>query len=101
MGSDIQYENKIVNHTFEPLGVLLTFFIAILTFAGALYFYLWSRKRVRPVEEEPKAATKKSEVTATVKSDEGMKAQYSDEHLVVTSNMKQRLKKFDEPKEMK
>ena len=101
MGSDVQYENQIINHTFEPLGVLLSFFIAIACFGGAVYFYIYTRKKLQPPEEKPQVATKKTEVKATVKSDEGIKAKYSDEHLVVTSNMAERLKMFSGGKIMK
>lgn len=94
MGSDVQYENQIINHTFEPFGILLTFFISIACLIGALYLYIYTRKKLQPTEEAPKASTQKSEVTTTVKSDEGIKAKYSDEHLVVTSNMAERLKMF-------
>ena len=94
MGSDVQYKNQVINHTFEPLGILLTFFISIACLGGALYFYIYTRKKLLPPEEAPTASTQKSEVKATVKSDEGIKAKYSDEHLVVTSNMAERLKMF-------
>ena len=101
MGSDVQYENQVINHTFEPLGVLLAFFISIICFGGSIYLYLFTRKRLQPPEEAPKVATKKTEVKATVKSDEGIKARYSDEHLVVTSNMAERIKMFSGANVMK
>ena len=45
-----------------------------------------------------KSIYSKKEIAPTIKSDQGMKAQYSDEHLVVTSNMAERLKMFDKKK---
>ena len=92
MGSDNTYENRVINHTFEPAITPIIFVVSVLCLVGSIIFYLYTRKKLQPV---PEASHSKKEITPTVKSDEGMKAQYSDDHLVVTSNMQERLKMFD------
>ena len=96
MGSDeMVYENRIINHTFEPFLTPIIFLVSILCLVGSILFYLYTRKKFQP---EPEESHSKKEITPTIKSDQGMKAQYSDEHLVVTSNMAERLKMFDKKK---
>ena len=95
MGSDNTYENRVINHTFEPAITPIIFVVSILCLVGSILFYLYTRKKLQPV---PEASQSKKEISPTVKSDEGIKAQYSDEHLVVTSNMNERLKMFDKNK---
>ena len=96
MGSDeMVYENRIINHTFEPFLTPIIFLVSILCLVGSILFYLYTRKKLQP---EPEESHSKKEITPTIKSDQGMKAQYSDEHLVVTSNMAERLKMFDKKK---
>ena len=97
MGSDeIVYENRVINHTFEPFLTPIILLVSLLCFAGSLYFYLYTRKRLKPEPqyEPPAAMAPKKEIVNTVKPAEGMKAQYSDDHLIVTSNMQERLKMF-------
>ena len=96
MGSDESvYENRIINHTFEPFLTPIIFLVSILCLVGSILFYLYTRKKLQP---EPEESHSKKEITPTIKSDQGMKAQYSDDHLVVTSNMAERLKMFDKKK---
>jgi len=96
MGSDeMVYENRIINHTFEPFLTPIIFLVSILCLVGSILFYLYTRKKLQP---EPEESHSKKEIAPTIKSDQGMKAQYSDEHLVVTSNMAERLKMFDKKK---
>ena len=93
MGSDeFVPENRIFNHTFEPFVTPIIFLISLVCLALSIYLYLFTRKKLKPV---PKASEKKKEIHTTVKSDSGITAQYSDAHLVVTSNMQERLKMFD------
>ena len=93
MGSDANvYENRIYNHTFEPFVTPIIFLISLACLAISIYFYMYTRKKLKPV---PAASERKKEINTTVKSDAGISAQYSDEHLVVTSNMNERLKMFD------
>ena len=100
MGSDIeyQYENRVINKTFEPLPILLTFFISIACLTGSILFYLYTRKKLSPspIPQVPPQSQSKKDIVPTVKSDTGMKAQYSDDHLIVTSNMAERLKMFEQ-----
>ena len=96
MGSDeMVYENRIINHTFEPFLTPIIFLVSILCLVGSILFYLYTRKKL---QLEPEESHSKKEIAPTIKSDQGMKAQYSDEHLVVTSNMAERLKMFDKKK---
>ena len=96
MGSDeMVYENRIINHTFEPFLTPIIFLVSILCLVGSILFYLYTRKKL---QLEPEESHSKKEITPTIKSDQGMKAQYSDEHLVVTSNMAERLKMYDKKK---
>ena len=95
MGSDTTFENKVINHTFEPAITPIIFIVSLLCLVGSILFYLYTRKKLQPV---PEASQSKKDITPTVKSDEGIKAQYSDDHLVVTSNMNERLKMFDKSK---
>ena len=96
MGSDeMVYENRIINHTFEPFLTPIIFLVSILCLVGSILFYLYTRKKL---QHEPEESHSKKEIAPTIKSDQGMKAQYSDEHLVVTSNMAERLKMFDKKK---
>ena len=95
MGSDNTYENRVINHTFEPAITPIIFVVSILCLVGSIVFYLYTRKKLQPV---PEASNSKKEIAPTIKSDEGIKAQYSDDHLVVTSNMNERLKMFDKNK---
>ena len=92
MGSDIVYENKVYNHTFEPFVTPIVFLISIACLSLTILLYLHTRKKLKPV---PVASQKKKEINTKVKSDSGITAQYSDEHLIVTSNMQERLKMFD------
>ena len=95
MGSDNTYENRVINHTFEPAITPIIFVVSVLCLVGSILFYLYTRKKLQPV---PEASNSKKEIAPTIKSDEGIKAQYSDDHLVVTSNMNERLKMFDKNK---
>ena len=52
----------------------------------------YTRKKLQPT---PQVSHTKKEIAPTVKSDQGMSAKYSDDHLIVTSNMQERLKLFD------
>ena len=92
MGSEIVYENRIINHTFNPFVTPIIFLVSIACLALSILFYCYTRKKLKPV---PEASQSKKEITPTIQSNKGMKAQYSDEHLVVTSNMQERLKIFD------
>ena len=92
MGSDIVYENRVYNHTFEPFVTPIVFLISVACLSLTVLFYLHTRKKLKPV---PEVSQKKKEINAKVKSDSGITAQYSDEHLIVTSNMQERLKMFD------
>ncbi len=92
MGSQITYKNDIINHTFDPLFAPLIFLVSLLILIGSIIFFCISKKKGKPI---PEASDSKKEIKTTVKSDKSMKTQYSDEHLVVTSNMKERLKMFD------
>ena len=95
MGSDVVYENRIINHTFEPFVTPIIFLVSLLCLVGSIIFYLYTRKKLKPV---PEASTSKKEIAPTVKSDKGYKAQYSDEHLVVTSNMDEKKRMFESKK---
>ena len=95
MGSDPTYENRIINHTFEPSLTPIIFVVSLLCLGGSILFYLYTRKKLEPV---PQVSKSKKEITPTVKSDQGMAAQYSDDHLIVTSNMQERLKMFEAKK---
>ena len=98
MGSDeIVYENRVINHTFEPFLTPIILLVSLLVFAASLYFYLYTRKKLKPQPqyEEPAPMAPKKEMVNSVKPAEGMKAQYSDDHLIVTSNMQERLKMFE------
>ena len=96
MGSDeIVYENRVINHTFEPFLTPIILLVSLLCFAGSLYFYLYTREKLRPQQEAPAPMAPKKEMVNAVKPAEGMKAQYSDDHLIVTSNMQERLKMFE------
>lgn len=95
MGSDPTYENRIINHTFEPSLTPIIFVVSLLCLGGSILFYLYTRKKIEPV---PQVSKSKKEITPTVKSDQGMAAQYSDDHLIVTSNMQERLKMFEAKK---
>ena len=95
MGSDNTFENRVINHTFEPAITPIIFVVSVLCLVGSILFYLYTRKKLQPV---PEASNSKKEIAPTIKSDEGIKAQYSDDHLVVTSNMNERLKMFDKNK---
>ena len=92
MGSEITYENNTINRTLDPFFAPLIFLISLLILIGSIVFFCISRKKKNPI---PEASDSKKEIQTTVKSDKSMKTQYSDEHLVVTSNMKERLKMFD------
>ena len=92
MGSDVQYKNRIINHTFEPTLTPIIFVVSIICLAASLFFYFYTRKKLQPT---PQVSHTKKEITPTVKSDQGMSAKYSDDHLIVTSNMQERLKLFD------
>ena len=97
MGSDIVYENRVYNHTFEPFVTPIVFLISIACLSLSILFYLHTRKKLKPV---PEVSQKKKEISTTVKSDSGITAQYSDEHLIVTSNMQERLKMFESQKKI-
>ena len=92
MGSDIIYENRTINHTFDPFFAPLIFLLSLLILIGSIVFFIMSRKKKKPI---PVASETKKEIKTTVKSDKSMKTQYSDDHLIVTSNMRERLKIFD------
>ena len=95
MGSEVTYKNRIINNTFEPTLTPIIFVVSLLCLIGSIFFYLYTRKKLQPV---PEASQSKQEITPTVKSDQGISAKYSDDHLVVTSNMNERLKMFDKNK---
>ena len=95
MGSEIVYENRIINHTFEPFVTPIVFLVSLACLALSILFYCYTRKKLKPV---PEVSHSKKEIAPTIQSNSGMKAQYSDEHLVVTSNMQERLKMFDKNK---
>ena len=95
MGSDVVYENRIINHTFEPFVTPIIFLVSILCLALAILLYIYTRKKLKPV---PEVSHSKKEMAPTVKSDQGISAKYSDEHLVVTSNMQERIKMFEKKK---
>ena len=92
MGSSESFENKVINHTFEPFITPIVFAVSLICLIGSILFYLYTRKKDTP---KPEISHSKKEIAPTVKSDSGISAKYSDEHLVVTSNMKERLKMFD------
>ena len=93
MGSSVSYKNEIYNRTLEPFFAPLIFAVSFLILIGSIIFYCCSIKRDKP--EVPDAAESKEEIHTTVKTDKSMKTQYSDDHLIVTSNMAERLKMFD------
>ena len=92
MGSSESYENKVINHTFEPFITPIIFAVSLICLIGSILFYLYTRKKLQPT---PEVSQSKKEIAPTIKSESGISAKYSDEHLVVTSNMQERLKMFD------
>ena len=92
MGSSDTYENHVINRTLEPFIAPIIFVCSLLILIGSIIFYCLSRKKEKVV---PDVSDSKKEIKTTVKTDKSMKTKYSDEHLVVTSNMKERLKMFD------
>ena len=93
MGSIVSYKNDTINRTIEPFFAPLIFVISVLILIVSIVFYCFTRKKEKPIV--PDASESKKEIKTTVKTDKSMKTQYSDEHLIVTSNMKERLKMFD------
>ena len=50
MGSDaVTYENRIINHTFEPAITPIIFVVSVLCLAGSIFFYIYTRKKLQPV----------------------------------------------------
>lgn len=96
MGSSQEvYENRIINKTFDPLLTPLIFVFSILCLAGSIFFYCYTKNRLKP---KPEASESKQEYKPPVKSEQSIATKYSDDHLVVTSNMQERLKMFDKNK---
>ena len=92
MGSEVTYENRIINHTVDPLIAPIIFVVSFIILVGSIVFFCLSRKKKNPI---PEASTTKKEKKKVVKSDQSIKTKYSDDHLIITSNMKERLKIFD------
>ncbi len=106
MGSDeMVYENRIINHTFEPALTPIIFVLSIISLVGSILFYLYTKKKLQPEPvykpaPQPSPQPKKVE-PPKVKSNQDMTTQYSDDHLIVTSNMQERLKMFENKKIIK
>ena len=94
MGSDVSYKNETYNRTLD-LWAPIIFLVSFVSLISSIIFYVRTRKKEKTVAPVPDASENKNEITTAVKSDKSMKTQYSDDHLIVTSNMKERLKMFD------
>ena len=94
MGSDVSYKNETYNRTLD-LWAPIIFLISFVSLISSIIFYVRTRKKEKTVAPVPDASENKNEITTAVKSDKSMKTQYSDDHLIVTSNMNERLKMFD------
>ena len=94
--SDLQYKNLLINKTFEPLLMLIICGISLAFFLISLFIYKKSNKKDDKIER--KIAKDYMPILPVKKPDEGMKTKYSDEHLIVTSNIKEKLKIFEKNK---
>ena len=92
MGSDVSYKNETYNRTLD-LWAPIIFLVSFVSLISSIIFYVCTRKKEKPAV--PDTSENKNEITTAVKSDKSMKTQYSDDHLIVTSNMEERLKMFD------
>ena len=86
------YKNETYNRTLD-LWAPIIFLVSFVSLISSIIFYVCTRKKEKPAV--PDASENKNEITTAVKSDKSMKTQYSDDHLIVTSNMEERLKMFD------
>ena len=91
------YENNVINHTFEPLTPILLLLFSIACLVGSIYFYYYTQKQLSPAKPTPPPVKKEPKLD-TVKSSQDITVKYSDQHLVVTSNMNERLKLFENKK---